>query len=210
MNVMRRFDVVLIGDEQLKTCLDAARILANPNEKNATHITVGGPFKTPPKRTLQHEVAGSQIRITGIGRFKGRDQNTVFLWCDSSYLRRLWRKPDHGYNPHITLYDGSASVFAERLYAKCADLEFDFSFPAGQLVSLTSRKGQIDFDLRAHFDAVLVQKLSGQLVSQDDLLEMDDERRLALVYAILRFVSKKYTRRPRTSYLKKLTEPAGE
>jgi hypothetical protein len=82
---------------------------------------------------LNRELHGNEIEVSGVGVFVAPSQYTVFLACDGSRLRNVWQKTDYGYNPHLTLYDGRDSAFANALKAIVTRHELPWRFRADEL-----------------------------------------------------------------------------
>ena len=104
----RMFHVLYVPDGLIADCIDAIRVLAHPSEKHRAHITVRGPYQRASNRldSVNRSIESSEINIDGSGNFFESGQNTVYLRCRSPNLESVWYKPDYGFNPHITLYDG--------------------------------------------------------------------------------------------------------
>ena len=123
------------SDIDVQRILNALRFISNPKEKGVAHITVRGPYQRHLEKTEIENAAttveNTPISVDGIGTFFGPDQNTVFLKCSSSALRKIWQKSDYVYNPHITLYDAENREVAEDLANQLNQI--DLHFVAGLL-----------------------------------------------------------------------------
>ena len=111
-------------DPEIKTFLWSIRhILTGQLGRGPIHVTLRGPYEddTPPdtlestRATLRHDV----IRVSGVGRFSNPSEEVVFLGVDSPHLRSVWWKPSfpieiHGFKPHVSVYRGSDTLFADR------------------------------------------------------------------------------------------------
>lgn len=91
-------------------------ILKGRESKSPIHITVRGPYKTPPSpKKLEHLwslVQGEGLFLHGIGRFEFPDKHIVFIRSHSKAIRKIWWKRDFpiihfGFNPHISLFEGT-------------------------------------------------------------------------------------------------------
>lgn len=162
--VSRTFHVLYVPDGLIAGCIDALRLLANPTEKHRAHITVRGPYSRRRNDFGANSrlIEGSQINILGAGNFFEFGQNTVFLQCGSPKLQDVWDKPDYGFNPHITLYDGPSREFANRLWDVVSRRSYGVSFVAGPLTQLvSSRRNQGAMNLHASLDSRLLKETTG-------------------------------------------------
>jgi hypothetical protein len=183
----RFFYVVYIGEPILQIAFDAIRLIANPSEKGLAHITVRGPYPGLPH--LENEtlaIEGEIIRVTGVGDFFESGQNTVYLACECPALEIRWHKPDFGYKPHITLYDGPSRKFAERLRRIVEDDYVPFSFRATRLTALESQKGVKSESLRQAIDTVGLAWLLGERLSFSDIENAPQKNRLVWIERIWR------------------------
>lgn len=179
---MKLFYVIFVKDEILGSYLNAIRYLSNPNEKHNAHITVRGPYKVQIDVSRYNKIINNEIiSIKEVGTFFEGEQNTVFLRCESEKLEEVWQKPDYGYNPHITLYDGKSKNFARDLVKILNSHLINFSFKADKLSLLQSIKGQSDYRLSLeanlkYIGAIIEKSLSHTLVEK-----MTEEQRLELI-----------------------------
>lgn len=185
----RYFCVLYIPGDELAGCIDAVRFLANPAVKHRAHITVRGPYERPtPVDKLNQMLAGNVVTVTGIGRFVGDRQQTVFLDCEGNRLRSVWWKRDFGYQPHITLYDGADAALAEAIAAAAARFRYQISFVGDRLQWLESKPGRPAVGMSAYYDgwiSDLVRSVTGEWVRADDLSALSQVRRLQLITALL-------------------------
>jgi hypothetical protein len=127
-------------------------------------------------------IEGAKIHVDGACTFSGPKQNTVFLKCDAPELRAVWYKPDFpNFSPHLTIYDGSSSTFAEELARLLEDVQPSFSFTATELRAIVSRKNQSTFDLRASLDIRYLSSLLKAEFDVDTALELDAAKRLSWI-----------------------------
>lgn len=97
--------------------LQNLRAIFKGRESNSPiHITVRGPYKNPPQKEklegLWSMVEGEGLLLNGVGVFEFEDKHVVFIRSHSKAIRKIWWKRDFpiikfGFNPHITLYEGS-------------------------------------------------------------------------------------------------------
>ncbi len=184
---MRVFYVIYVSDPLLEGILDGVRFLANPHEKGRAHVTVRGPYRQRYDLTAQQRrIAGTRLTCHGAGSFFGPRQNTVFVRCDSPALRDVWHKPDYGYHPHLTLYDGSSRVVAEDLLTLLEAADARFGFEVVGLEPLLSTKGQANLDLAAAWALarpLLQERLGADLPQADAVRRLEWPARRDLVGA---------------------------
>jgi hypothetical protein len=187
---MRLFYVLYPEEPSLRFVLDAIRFLANPYEKERAHLTVRGPcsrhYRDQTLQRLNEKIASSQIVISGVDRFFAERQHTVFLSCDGPNLKQVWLKPDYGYHPHITLYDGDSRDFGAELLAILQTRPLQqaaLGFRAGALVPLATYKGQTNLTLQTSIDFARLSALAGRPLSPSTVRGMPGKERLALIAA---------------------------
>ena len=180
----RTFHVLYVPDGLLASCIDAIRVLANPAEKHRAHITVRGPYYHGGKQvgSFNRLVEGSEVSIKGSGHFFDFGQNTVFLQCESPDLQAVWDKPDFGFNPHITLYDGSSQEFARNLWEIVSKHPYELSFIAGPLIPLvSSRRHQGGMALQADLDLRFIRKITGLDLDKGGVESLGEDGRLKAI-----------------------------
>lgn len=184
---MRLFYVLYPEEPALRFALDAIRFLANPYEKERAHLTVRGPcsrhYRDQTLRRLNEKITSSDIAISGVDRFFAERQHTVFLSCDGPNLKKVWLKPDYGYHPHITLYDGDSRDFGAALLAILQARQPELGFRAGELVPLVTYKGQTNLTLQTSIDFARLSALAGRPLSPSTVRVMTADERLALIAA---------------------------
>jgi hypothetical protein len=190
---MRVFYVLYICDPELSDCVDAIRLLANPAEKSAAHLTVRGPYQRKlPMGRLNEKISGKTIFVDKVGNFFQEHQNTVFFSCFSPDLPLVWKKSDFGFNPHITVYDGKSESFAKRLYSVLRRHRYSFRFTAGRLEPFVSVRKQDGFRLQLTFNSHLVSEILGQRVTAGDIPNLNVMHRLEFIGAICSHISKRF------------------
>lgn len=120
----QRFVFLEITDPEVGPLLRRMqRILSGVEPRRPVHLTLRGPYRreVPPgvMEGLRATLRGDVLRVAGVGRFRNRDEEVVFLHVDSPNLRKVWWKPsypikDYGYAPHVSLYRGGDARFARR------------------------------------------------------------------------------------------------
>lgn len=191
---MRIFYVVYIKREPLKSYINAIRLLCNPAEKNSAHLTVRGPYKRRYSevdlKALNDRIKGDYIHVFGSDSFLAPTQNTVFLDCESSRLRDVWHKPDFGYRPHITLYDGASQRVADSLVRMLASRRFDFSFQAEGLSQLIVKPGQRNLILRCDTNPTVIAQAMGRPLDLATLDSLPESERLKLAEMLVEELSR--------------------
>jgi len=120
--------VLDIEDRMAGPSLELMRRVCEPDSTSQPHITVYGPVDDSKlqdvewmkKSNLWQNELFDEITLSNPGLFiskgKKRKQYTVFISCDLH--KHIWfhYKPDFNTSlPHITIYDGSSNIFAEKL-----------------------------------------------------------------------------------------------
>jgi hypothetical protein len=174
----------------LSNCIEAIRLLSDPSQKWPAHITVRGPYKKHINiDPINSRLVGDSVTITGVGRFSGPRQNTVYFKCTSPKLEKVWMKRDFEFNPHITIYDGSNAEFADQLYTVASKYTYNISFPSAKLFPLTSRRDQCGFGLQTVFSSELVREIAGEIIKPSDVASMSEERKLAIIDRICSYLT---------------------
>src|SRR5260370_20339551 len=190
---MRVFYVLYICEPELSDCVDAIRLLANPAEKSAAHLTVRGPYQRKlPMSHLSEKIVGRSIFVDRVGNFFQEHQNTVFFSCFSPDLSLIWKKSDFGFNPHITIYDGDSDRFARKLYGILRKNRYSFRFTAGRLEPFVSIRRQNGFRLQLTFNSRLVSEILGKRVTAKDIPTLSASHRLEFIGAISAYISKHF------------------
>lgn len=106
----------VLDSPAVKLLTNLRSTLKGRESKSPIHITVRGPYKNPPKQEKLEElwsiVQGEGLVLHGIGKFEFPDKHVVFIRSHSKAIRRIWWKRDFpiidfGFNPHITLFEGT-------------------------------------------------------------------------------------------------------
>lgn len=186
----RVFYVVYIQDGLEKDCIEAIRLLCNPFEKTAAHLTVRGPHgrKIAPNSWNQ-KLEGNHVLINGVDRFLGDGQNTVFFRCSSPRLSWVWYKPDFGFNPHITIYDGSDRLFAEEVYGTMSNYGYRLSFKADRLEPLISTKGQTRMALKIALNQDRISELIRERFDIREIASMPNYHKLTIIDRLCHYIS---------------------
>ena len=164
----RFFNILLLGDARIQTCLNAIIYLANSNEKEQAHITFQGPFEKvgdAHKAILGLDARSSVIRFNGVGSFINERQSTVYLNVECDFVRRHWKKAAGFDTPHLTIYDGKSRSFAESLLEALSKFRLQFEVPAGSIETAQSVSGQSRLFLALNLDQAEFEAVSGMQFS---------------------------------------------
>lgn len=200
--ITRLFYVVYVGEPILQITLDAIRYVANPCEKGLAHITVRGPYLGHPNLTREVlTLEGEMVRVKGVGDFFDSGQNTVYLKCESPALRRRWDKPDFGYRPHITIYDGPSLTLARKIRDMIAEQPVSFQFRATRLSPLFSKTDAHRESLRAAMGTGVLSWLLAQKVSLADVASFTEEERIRTIERLWRdYILGHFSRKRNSQY----------
>jgi hypothetical protein len=188
MRSTRYFYVVYCADPAQQFCLDVIRFLADPAAKGFAHITVRGPYLSQPSMKLPLlATEGEEVQVTGLGDFFSTGQNTVYLKCTSPALLQRWYKPDYGYQPHITLYDGSDLLFAQQLRDVLKWTRDNLSIKTTSLARLISQSDSIAASLRQAIDSVGLSSVIGRCLTSEEAATLPRQSRLQLIEQVWRY-----------------------
>ncbi|WP_152670038.1 hypothetical protein [Lysobacter capsici] len=124
MSIRSNFVFVVFNDPDVVGVIDFLCCVLNEKRSHASpHLTIQGPFNekvsidsiSAIKRRLKSDV----FFIGNPGVFETEQGIVLFLRVNSDNLIKVWDKPDfplstYGFNPHITLYEGSDKARAKR------------------------------------------------------------------------------------------------
>lgn len=192
------FFVIYLHDKTLKSLLDAIRLVADPQQKNLSHITVKGPYKTNQKKILNEdneEIMGTELKVTGASNFFDESQNTVFWECeDNADLYRIWKKKEektyNSFHPHITIYDGADREYAENIYKIVSSYNISFSFNIDKLELYSSRDKGTLFNLRTQVDYSLISKLAHFDINQENIDGLNTVERMQIIESLCNSLEK--------------------
>lgn len=134
------FYVLYVRDPVIGPCLNAIRLLCNPEAKWMSHVTVRGPLeRTEDVSTFNRQLEGIEITITGVGTFGG---DVGHLTAQAPGLREAWHKPDFSgeFAPHITICRGPLWAEVAPIFEKYLR-QAQPVFLAGKLELLVSASG---------------------------------------------------------------------
>lgn len=179
---MALFYVIYLKDGIAVDCIEAIRLLSNPLERKAAHLTVRGPF--PNKIRLEDankKLAGNKILLDGVDRFTSPTQNTVFLTCKATKIKKIWNKPEYPFNPHVTVYDGDSATFASELYDVLSRYTYRLGFQADKLTALITKSGTKSQYRLLQFDSDEIAEIVGEPINYSRASEMSAHKRLLLI-----------------------------
>lgn len=183
------FFVIYLGDERLQSLVDAMRIVADPKQRNISHLTVKGPYNTAQKELLNRDnkiIKGERINVLGAGNFFGENQNTVFLECeDKEILYNIWKRKEErtfpNYHPHITIYDGKDSAFAHQLFQTLRQHKINFSFKVDELGLYSSHDKTSLFNLNMRTNFELLSDVAGKPINENNIGKLSERERIDLI-----------------------------
>lgn len=192
------FFVIYLNNDNIKAILDGMRIIADPLQRNFSHITVKGPYRNVQKKRLNEDsklIQGKEIKVLGAGNFFVENQNTVFLKCEEKKeLFSIWKSKEEKtykeFHPHITIYDGDDRSFAEKLYKTIYSHEINFSFIAKELEIYTSTDRAKLFNLKAEANYPFLSKISGFEITEDNIDNLNEKQKLTVVKRLCQTLEK--------------------
>lgn len=158
------FNILLLGDRRIQTCLNALIYVANPTEKEQAHITFQGPFfRVSEAQKSASSLVGDvgTIEFDGVGSFLNDRQSTVFLKVSSRFVKNNWKKAAGFDTPHLTIFDGKSRRFAEAVLAALSRFRLQFSVPGGAVETIQSISGQSRLFLALNIDRTEFEAVSG-------------------------------------------------
>jgi hypothetical protein len=125
--VAKRFVFLEINDSEIIALISGLREIATGSRPlSNVHITVRGPYSREISarqvEKYRRAMRADPILFQGVGNFQAKDRQLVYLAVHHPGLRRIWWKPDFpvrtfGFNPHVTIYEGTDADRASRLTA---------------------------------------------------------------------------------------------
>ena len=142
--------VIFVNTGVIGACLDAIRLLASPDAKRFSHVTVRGPYdralKEPLITDLNSLLKGKSILIDGAGNFFRDGQNTVFFTCRGGGLKDVWEKTEFSdFNPHVTIYDGNDRELASQIFSIVANYSYSINCGEDKLSEIEIGNGTNGF-----------------------------------------------------------------
>ena len=182
------FFVIYLHNDTIKAVLDGMRLIADPLQRNFSHITIKGPYRNIQKKRLIQDsklIQGKEIKVLGAGNFFVDNQNTVFLKCEEKQeLYNIWKAKEEKtykeFHPHITIYDGDDRLFAENLFDTINSHKINFSFVVDKLELYSSADKAKLFNLRQQ-DYSILSKIAGVNINQDTIDKLSDNQRIIMI-----------------------------
>src|SRR5207249_1340689 len=152
---MRVFYVIYVSDDRLRSAIDTIRLLAAPSVSHPAHLTVRGPYSQRRNMdAMSAAITGETVILHSAAYFFHKGQHTVFFEAAANNLEAIWHKPEFGFNPHVTIYDGRSRSRAIQLYQLLTRFPIVLTFTSRGLEPLIANGGQanlrvlegIDFD----------------------------------------------------------------
>jgi 2'-5' RNA ligase len=183
------FFVIYPGSEFIKSILDGMRVIADPSQRNFSHITVKGPYITAQKKRLMEDnqlIKGQEIQVLGAGNFFVDRQNTVFFKCeDNEELYKVWKSKKgrtyKEFHPHITIYDGDDRDFACKLYQTINIFNIHFHFIAKELEIYASAHKKQMYNLRTQVNYSFISAVTKIMISQDNIDSLSESQRILAI-----------------------------
>jgi 2'-5' RNA ligase len=123
----KSFVFLEITDPEIAALVHGIRTAADgTSPSSAPHVTIRGPYSrsvtASELRRYERILSTTPVVLQGFGVFEMSDKVVVYIKIQHEKLRQIWWKPDfpiakYGFNPHVTLYEGSDRERAERLLA---------------------------------------------------------------------------------------------
>ena len=188
----RFFFVIYLHDKTLKSYLDCMRLIADSRQKNFSHITVKGPYKTNQQKLLQednNEIIGKEVKVIGVGNFFEENQNTIFLKCEESKeLYNIWKRKEEKtyseFHPHITIYDGLDRSYAIQLFKIINNYNINFKFKIDKLELYSTRnKNENDlYNLRSSLEYYkIVSEIANFEIAESNIDSLSMPHRLKII-----------------------------
>ena len=185
MTDRRVFYVARFADAQTQDILNMMRFAAKPSANRTAHITVRGPCarRLPQKfvRRISSMVAGASVEVCGAGTFFRRGQNTVYLHCHSPAIKSVWNKPQHGYTPHLTIYDGKDRAVATEIHELLSRAKINFATPADGISEMLSPPPAGESELRAAINKDKLSRITGKQTTLDDMQNLPWQTRKKII-----------------------------
>lgn len=126
---MRRAYLIDFADSEVIDGLNAIRWLANPGPRRRLHVTLRGPYPLDEDPTtpavlaaVNAELAGREITLAGVDRFKDRGHRTVFLHVPDALIGAMGDARGQFYTAHATIYDGKDRALSKALESRLTRL----------------------------------------------------------------------------------------
>lgn len=173
------------------SCLNALRLLADPEVKTAAHITVKVPFRLNwSDYGLEKAVGASYIRVCGTYRERWRGKPFVSFECGPPPLKKLWRL-DNGqpFYPHITLYHGGSLDIANLVFDIVSSFSYHFRF-SGKCFAVSKKTARrVDSPYPITFCPQIIEEIVGINIDPMTICGMTLQMRLDAIGKICGYIS---------------------
>jgi hypothetical protein len=171
------FVFLYLEDPRLRSYLDLAIYLLNPDERWPAHVTIAGPFRSAADVPASLRFV-EQLSILGRGRFENGARSTIFLRVGSRDIASRIKKPDFpNAQPHLTIYSGRDRDLADTLYNELAKINLFGVFYATHFEVVESTE-QYKLDFRLGVYPEILPSTAGK--SLDQLRVLDRSTRIEL------------------------------
>lgn len=183
------FFVIYFKNEIVKNLLNSLRLVADPSQNNVAHLTVKGPYFSKQLKKLSEDkqlIEGKSIEIIGVGNFFSEHQNTVFLRCENKIeLRQIWQSKEtktyKTFHPHITIYDGDDSDYANHLFNTLDSHHINLHLEVGKLDLYSTQDKYSFLNLHHSIDYNLLSETTGCNVTSQEIISLDENSRLNMI-----------------------------
>lgn len=159
MNKNKHLLLLKIEDQEFNELFFGIQEIVNiKKSKLIPHVTLRGPYIHEPKNDQIQKIAedildGEPLKIEGAGIFNNNGTYYVYLKVNKSNLKKVFWKKDYpikeyGFNPHITIYQGTDKSLANKLLHFLDAQNFHFECKNITLSSyiLGDKQRKIDFE----------------------------------------------------------------
>lgn len=184
--------------------IELIRKISEPESKSIPHITIRYVDVLSDNNLNDYDNKKvSKIEIIKPGTFgveSDLDQSnrTVFLECEAEELEELVHKPHFPDSVfHITLYDGSSTSYAKKLYELVRTIEWNFELHFNDEAYLSKieikkkKKKKFSPDGNDYSDELssLFHSLTGKTLSYELLISLNDDERLFFIELVVEYIN---------------------
>jgi hypothetical protein len=189
-----------INYDVISSALELIRRITDIHSTSKPHITIRGPLNDLSKISLKSgEIEIKEIELIRPGKFQDsteKNQNTIFIHCSIKELEVFHQKRDYMTSlPHITLYDGDSTEFAEKLLDTLESFHWHLKVELEEKSSIKlidiKRKHKIKKNLEYSTEIInLFQEITGKLLTRDLIINLTDDERINYVKDICSYLEK--------------------
>lgn len=177
---------IKIEDIKKQQLLNAIKYICSPSSKTEAHISVRGLYKIRQKakivKKVNQSIKGSKIQINGVGNFFNENQNTVYLNADGEELKKVWHKSTFPhYAPHITLYNGKDTDFAQKLYQFLLQFNIAFEFNSSELIAYDLSNKNLSFLLSLEISQGFFEESLELNYSPEDISHLNETEKFKII-----------------------------